>query len=99
METKLKPCPCGCGVEVTITPTITKQFHLRHQCKGVFRVSEDFFERCAAVNAWNTRADDNRRCENCKYLEQCETLKAMGAAGLPVSYDTWHCADFTKRED
>jgi Lar family restriction alleviation protein len=95
METELKPCPF-CGGEAGMVPPDSAlplwYAGCRHCDQGFCEDSE-----AEAIAAWNARADDNRMCEDCAYFGQCETLKAMGAAGLPVSYDAWYCADFTKR--
>lgn len=55
---------------------------------------------CAA--AWNTRASDNRRCEDCKSWQRNPAEHtALGRCANTGSYQgaDWFCADFTKREE
>lgn len=95
-ETELKPCffceEAGGSVEAWGAHDIHAV--VCSNC-GASGPESDTYE--GAIKAWNTRASDNRRCGDCKYFKQCGTLEAMKAAHLPVSYDTWYCADFMKR--
>ena len=63
------------------------------------------------VEDWNTRADDNRRCENCKHcyvssgyddrkIYECPKLpQGDDASSSPEVEPEFFCAYFTKRED
>jgi len=99
MKEKLKPCPF-CGEEARMVPpdSALPLWHAgcRHCDQGFWGDSE-----VGAIAAWNTRANDNRRCENCKHWQSPSAEEGPGYCRLfdIVPDRDFDCVDFTKKED
>jgi len=101
MKTELKPCPF-CGGEARMVPPDSAlpswYAGCRHCDQGFCEDSE-----VGAIAAWNTRADDNRRCENCKYWREpdldADELSYCALLDIGGHGPDFFCAHFHEMED